>query len=325
MKISLATTSDTDVIRTIKPTINKDTVRERLERQLKGEVEWLLLNDNNNFVGFVLLKWQGKPTQPNYPDIEDLYIADPYRNLGYGKKLIAECEKRAITKGFKKIGLAVNPTENKHAKKLYEKLGYHAVGAQLYLDGVYNGHEDWCIDLEKDLILSSTTLNTSIPLGCDDLIQFASNIVEICKLLSIDPILTGSLAIYAYTQNASLQIHDVDLSCHENDFPKLTTYFDQHGIDYKLKDWHVLQVWKDGMKVEFDSIEHWMPDLPDTTNQLVVGDLIVKIVNPDYLYRLYQIGYDNTFNATNDTDRDKHEKIKQKLQLLDEYFLKKVN
>ena len=55
------------------------------------------------------------------------------------------------------LGLDVNPTDNSAAKRLYERLGYHAVG-ELHLDGVYEytdeqgnqgKYEDWCIDMIK--------------------------------------------------------------------------------------------------------------------------------------------------------------------------------
>jgi hypothetical protein len=56
-----------------------------------------------------------------------------------------------MEKGFNKIGLAVNPDENCSAHKLYKKLGFKDTGEKPYVDGVYNGVEDWCIDMEKKL------------------------------------------------------------------------------------------------------------------------------------------------------------------------------
>ncbi len=51
----------------------------------------------------------------------------------------------------------MNPADNSAAKRLYERLGYHAVG-EIHLDGVYEytdeagnkgQYEDWCIDMIK--------------------------------------------------------------------------------------------------------------------------------------------------------------------------------
>ena len=57
------------------------------------------------------------------------------------------------------LGLDVNPADNPAAQRLYERLGYHTVGA-LHLDGVYDytdsqgiqgKYEDWCIDMIKPM------------------------------------------------------------------------------------------------------------------------------------------------------------------------------
>ena len=144
---------DTDIsgISVIKPTISEDIITERLKRQENGEVEFLVLEESGNLVSFGLLKWRGKPSHPEYPDIEDLYTLETERGKGYGSRLISEFERLAKERGYKKIGLAVNPTLNPMAKKLYENHGYHPDGKPAYIDGIYNGTEDWVIDMEKKL------------------------------------------------------------------------------------------------------------------------------------------------------------------------------
>jgi len=143
--------NDFESIRKIKPSIGLETFTDRLERQKKGDVDFLVLEDNGDLKCFVLLKWKGKQTHPEYPDIEDLYTKVSERGKGYGSKLIAECEEMAKTKGSNKIGLAVNPNENCSAHKFYVKLGFIDTGEKPYIDGVYNGVEDWCIDMEKEI------------------------------------------------------------------------------------------------------------------------------------------------------------------------------
>ena len=49
------------------------------------------------------------------------------------------------------MGLAVNQTENPRAVKFYQRLGYKHDGGEKYLDGIYDGMEDWVIDMEKEL------------------------------------------------------------------------------------------------------------------------------------------------------------------------------
>ena len=151
MVIRNVSTNDINSLKLIKPTLELNTINNRLERQLKKEVEFLILENKGKPVCFVLLKWNGKETHPEYPDIEDLYTKESERGKGYGSKLIAECEKRSKEKGFNKIGLAVNPDKNCSAYRLYLTLGFEPTNEKPYIDGVYNGVEDWCIDMEKSL------------------------------------------------------------------------------------------------------------------------------------------------------------------------------
>jgi GNAT superfamily N-acetyltransferase len=149
--IRLAHNSDLEQLKLIKPSITTETVQERLALQIKQKAEFFVVDTEKELAGFALLKWFGKPTHPEYPDIEDLYIKESYRGKGLATMLLQECEKKAKDKGVTKIGIAVNPSENCPAKKLYLKCGYTHDGKPEYIDGIYNGVEDWAIDLEKSL------------------------------------------------------------------------------------------------------------------------------------------------------------------------------
>lgn len=83
--------------------------------------------------------------------MEDLYTREDQRGKGLATKLIKKCEKLVKQKGFNKIGLAVNPDLNENAHRFYIKLGYRHDGKKSSIDGVYDGVEDWVIDLEKIL------------------------------------------------------------------------------------------------------------------------------------------------------------------------------
>src|ERR1041384_6144520 len=89
------------------------------------------------------------------------------------------------------------------------------------------------------------------------LIEFCKEVLNICNAVGISPILNGSLAVFAYTGSEAINVNDVDLACSETEFPKLITALQERSISYKLKEWHVLQILKDDLKVELDSIEYW--------------------------------------------------------------------
>lgn len=152
-KIHIRKTSkeDEDGLLKVKPDLTEEIISDRLGRQENNEVDYLVLEKDGVVVSYVLLKWNGKKTHPEYPDMEDLYTKNEERGKGYATKLIRECEKKAKEKGFKKIGLAVNPELNSYSRRFYEKLGYLHDGKKSYVDAVYNGVEDWVIDLEKEL------------------------------------------------------------------------------------------------------------------------------------------------------------------------------
>lgn len=142
---------DIEQLRKVKPSLTDKQIVERLKRQDEKLVEYLVLEDNGEIVSFILLKWHGKKSHPEYPDMEDLYTRKDQRGKGFATRLIKECERLAKQRGFKKIGLAVNPDVNKNACRLYEKLGYYHDGKKSYIDGIYNDVEDWVVDLEKEL------------------------------------------------------------------------------------------------------------------------------------------------------------------------------
>ena len=151
MNIRLATKFDNESLKKIKSFLDNKTIEERLKKQEDRKAEFLILEDEGEPISYVLLKWEGKKTHPEYLDMEDLYTKEELRGKGYATSLIKECEKRAKERGYNKIGLAVNPDKNLNARKLYEKLGYKHDGGKSYVDAIYNGVEDWVIDLEKEM------------------------------------------------------------------------------------------------------------------------------------------------------------------------------
>ena len=65
-------------------------------------------------------------------------IIEPLRNYGVGSRLVLACEEYCKENAISYLGLDVNPTDNSAAKRLYERLGYHAVG-EMHLDGIKDG------------------------------------------------------------------------------------------------------------------------------------------------------------------------------------------
>ena len=149
--IRRATEVDFAGILEMKGIIGEKNLPERIARMHRGELEYLVAEQDGQIVGHILLEYQGIPTAPDYPHISDAFVAEGRRSRGAGTLLIQACEQYAMEKGCSRIGLSVNPTDNPRAKALYERLGYRATGDPPYLDDVYDGWEEWVIDMVKSL------------------------------------------------------------------------------------------------------------------------------------------------------------------------------
>jgi hypothetical protein len=148
------------------------------------------------------------------------------------------------------------------------------------------------------------------------LLAFCKEVIAICNDLAITPILNGSLAVFAYTQSQAMNVNDIDLACSEFDFPRLSRALDAHGIAYALKEWHVLQTYKDTLKVEFDSMEYWMTDLPDDYDTLLMDGYAFKVVSLASLKELYRCGLEATAHLSEEHERAKYAAIAQKYEAL---------
>ena len=160
-QIRIIEESDLDSLLLVKRDASVHT--DRFQQQKDGKAVYLGAFINNYAVGYVLLSLDNKEDVMPYTnnqkcaDMIDLLIIEPLRNYGIGSQLALACEEFCKEKGIPYLGLDVNPTDNSAAKRLYERLGYHAVG-EVHLDGVYEytdeqgnqgKYEDWCIDMIK--------------------------------------------------------------------------------------------------------------------------------------------------------------------------------
>lgn len=139
--------------------------------------------------------------------------------------------------------------------------------------------------------------------------------LEVCDALGIDPVLDGSLAVRACTQDAAITVRDIDLNCPEAEFPRLRRALKANGIACEVQPWHVLQARRDDLKVEFGATEVWMQDIAGPYETLRIADHAVRMVNRKALRELYLRGFHAT--AGDASQRAKHEEIAAKLRALD--------
>jgi|SRR3989344_3713118 len=148
------------------------------------------------------------------------------------------------------------------------------------------------------------------------LIEFFKEVLGICRELGIEPIVDGGLAVFAYTQNTDLVINDIDTGFPEAEFPRMMKALGEKGIEHRLREWHVLQVIKEDLKIELGSIEYWYKDLPVETNVLQIDDYQVKLLSLNSLIELYRRGIEYFEGKQEVPDKARYDAYKMKYDLL---------
>lgn len=158
LRVRRATDPDLLGLLSVKP--DEILHRERLSRQERGEVTYLIAGDSRHpILGYVLLKWRGDERHDQHPVLEDLLVRPEFRGRGIGTRLLLHAEALCRERGVSRLGLGVNPTENPRALALYERLGYRDSGEPPHFDvyaytdeyGQRRLYEDWTLFLVKDL------------------------------------------------------------------------------------------------------------------------------------------------------------------------------
>ncbi len=146
------------------------------------------------------------------------------------------------------------------------------------------------------------------------LLGFCREILAVCSDLDLVPVLSGSLAVFAYTRAQGASVNDIDLACSEHQFARLGRALESKGIAHKVREWHVLQAHRGDLKVDFDSIEYWMADLPHDHGTLVVDRTTFTVVSLSNLRELYRRGLEAT--AGDEVNVAKHQAIASKYEAL---------
>ena len=122
------------------------------EKHGAQELLYLVTDFNDYPIGQVLIIWSGKPSHPDFPDVQSLRVHPAFRGMGVGSRLLEAAEKCAREQGHSRLGLSVS-LENPKAQKLYERCGYFKRG-EPYLD-----EWSYCNAREESVTLSETVID----------------------------------------------------------------------------------------------------------------------------------------------------------------------
>lgn len=85
--------------------------------------------------------------------------------------------------------------------------------------------------------------------------NFGKDIIRICKINKVNPILSGSLAYFIYTNDKNIKVNDLDFYIPEDSFQKIIKILKKKRIKYHYDiKWRTIQIFKNHLKIELDSM-----------------------------------------------------------------------
>jgi hypothetical protein len=164
-----------------------------------------------------------------------------------------------------------------------------------------------------------------IPESCWDdprfvrLIAFAEDVLAVCEIVGLDPVMDGGLALQVHLGGgrAPFAVRDVDFGCPEADFLPLERGLREAGIFCEIQPWHVLQVRRDDLKVEFGAEETWNTGITGPYERVRIGRFVVRMMHRAGLREQYRRGVEATAGDPDPAQMTKHAANAAKLAVLD--------
>lgn len=125
-------------------------------------------------------------------------------------------------------------------------------------------------------------------------LAFGDEILQLCSELSITPIVYGSLAYFAHTKDESLPVNDIDFLVPEKFFDQLLKKLSEmKGVTFEKMPYHSIEVYKDGIEMDLDSMEHFLDPRPRDASVVEINGREYRVVNKPALIQIYQEALDN--------------------------------
>ncbi|QQG37113.1 MAG: GNAT family N-acetyltransferase [Micavibrio aeruginosavorus] len=137
-QIDMAKNEDLQALKRLAPESEAAYFEKCLQEQEEGRRLIFLAWVEENPAGYVFLNRRPR-YQPfrrlDIPEIQDLYVAPPYRRQGIGEALVKACERQVLKEGCAQIGIAVGLHAGfGAAQRLYVRLGYMPDGGGVTYD-----------------------------------------------------------------------------------------------------------------------------------------------------------------------------------------------
>jgi len=123
------------------------------------------------------------------------------------------------------------------------------------------------------------------------LLAFAQVLFSMCSELNVQPVVYGSLAYAFYTKDEKININDIDLLVPEASFPRIVAAVKTNpSVTYEETTYHSLKLFRDGVKISFDSIEEYYRDLPCNFMEGKINGIAFRLVPQEALKEVYKRG-----------------------------------
>ena len=124
--------------------------------------------------------------------------------------------------------------------------------------------------------------------------MFSEELYKIFLRYNFKQIAYGSLAYLYYTKDERMPINDIDFLIPESAFDILIAVSNNHNtFRCETTNYHSLKMFKDDLKISFDSIEHYLKNLPPKSISAEINGIRFNILNLQSLKEAYRLGIES--------------------------------
>jgi len=125
------------------------------------------------------------------------------------------------------------------------------------------------------------------------LVEFGKGCQAISTANGFEPVIYGSVAYLFYAKDDSIEVNDIDFLVPETALDVLAAEFARQGLKYEITTYHSLKVFKDEIKISFDSVEHYLQGISELAYTVKIEGENFKVLNPESLKKVYKQGAEN--------------------------------
>jgi hypothetical protein len=142
--------------------------------------------------------------------------------------------------------------------------------------------------------MNQITIKVSNQAFFEKLLLFSEELYKVFVQYNFKQITYGSLAYLYYTKDHRITINDIDFLIPECEFETLISESNNHDtFRCETTSYHSLKILKNDMKISFDSIEHYLNNLPSKSIPAEINGVRFNILNLQSLKEAYRLGIES--------------------------------